>query len=400
MPSFDLYKKFNGVNRNGEVRKQQSDELIEATWYEDIGAKRAFIYDYFHDDEKLKLTGLNPENSSTKCPVDIKYIQVAYNSENKDVQGYHIQFKPSYNWKNTDISYYEDVFEKRYGSEYPIGLYIDIPDEQGIYRKWLITEEGYNLGLQFPTWYILPCDYLFQWISNGKKYQMCGVGRSQNSYNSGVWMNYRIETVENQRKCVLPMNNISETLYYNQRIILSAPIEEPICWNLSKVEQISPKGINHLTFTQDHYDQTKDAFEYEDGEISNVYNPNKIIVGMYADYYSSTVIPTDGTTPIIPPTTVYGVITCSTKAEIKVGGSYKKFNIKFYEEDTEINFKPGQWQFYVGNELANVEWTKSGLEENQIKVKTSEDYIGQNITVKYISNDGIITTLDVPVISM
>lgn len=198
------------------------------------------------------------------------------------------------------------------------------------------------------------------------------------------------------------MNNISETLFYNQRLIISAPTKEPICWQLSKVEQISPKGISHLTFTQDHYDQTKDAFEYEDGEISNVYNPDKLIIGMYADYYSSTIAPINPDTPEPPsPTPLEIKISCATKAELKVGGSYKKFSVKFYINEEEVAFREGQWQFYVGNEAANVEYTKAGLEPNQIKVKTTEeDYVAQNLTIKYVTNDGYVGTLDVPVVSL
>lgn len=398
MPSFDFYKRVIGNKTGGQIRKEQSDFIMDFTWDEDIQAKKAYIYDYYHDDEKLKLTHLNSPQSTTKTKVDIKFIINSYNSENKDEVGYHIQFRPNF---KCPISYYEDYIDK-YGSEFPIGLYIDIPDEQGIYRKWIITEYANTFGLQFPTWYILPCDYLFQWVYDGKKYQMCGVGRSQNSYNSGIWTDYKITTVENQRKCILPMNPVSETLFYNQRIILSAPIKEPICWKITKVEQISPKGINNLTFAQDIYSQHKDAFEYEDGEISTTYHSDKMIIGMYADYFSSTVEPVDQDNTDIP-STIYSVITCSgIKPEIKTGGSYKKFTVTFYNGETIIPFQNGQWQFYVDGEFAEVITSKTGLDENQIKVKLNSDspYVGKNLIVKYVSNDGIISDLEVAVIAL
>ena len=398
MPSFDFYKRVLGNKTGGQVRKEQSDFIMDYTWNEDIQAKKAYIYDYFHDDEKLKLSHLNSPRSKTKTEVDIKFIINSYNSESKDEVGYHIQFKPNF---KCPINYYEQYNEK-YGSEYPIGLYIDIPDEQGIYRKWIVAEYANTLGLQFPTWYVLPCDYLFQWISDGKKYQMCGVGRSQNSYNSGVWTDYKITTVENQRKCVLPMNSISETLFYNQRIILSAPIKEPICWKITKVEQISPKGINHLTFAQDIYSQHKDAFEYEDGEISTTYYPDKKIIGMYADYFSSTVEPTDPDAPVIP-STIHSVITYSgLKPEIKTGGSYKKFTVTFYDGETIIPFQSGQWQFFVDDQFAEVITSKTDVDENQIKVKLSSDssYVGKNLTIKYVSDSGIISNIEIAVVSL
>ena len=44
----------------GEVRKQQSDEIMDATWWRDIQSRVCYIYDYFHDGEKDKLRGLSP----------------------------------------------------------------------------------------------------------------------------------------------------------------------------------------------------------------------------------------------------------------------------------------------------------------------------------------------------
>lgn len=182
MPSYDLYKKTLGSPSTlGEFRKKQSDMIMEATWDGDIQSKVAYFYDYYHDDEPLKYYDIHPEKSKTKIPVDIKYIINAYNSENKDVVGKHIQFKPSFRWdENRNLSYYNDYVE-RYESNFPIGLYCDIKDESGKYRKWMVTELANSYDLQFPTWYILPVDHVFQWIYNDKLYQMCGIGRSQNS---------------------------------------------------------------------------------------------------------------------------------------------------------------------------------------------------------------------------
>ena len=162
------------------------------------------------------------------------------------------------------------------------------------------------------------------------------------------------------------------------------------------------KGHYNLTFAQDIYSQHKDAFEYEDGEISTTYHSDKIIIGMYADYFSSTVEPVDQDNTDIP-STIYSVITCSgIKPEIKTGGSYKKFTVTFYNGETIIPFQNGQWQFYVDGEFAEVITSKTGLDENQIKVKLNSDspYVGKNLIVKYVSNDGIISDLEVAVIAL
>lgn len=178
MPSLDFYKQVLGNKTIGQVHKYESDMIMNETWNRDIQSKVAYIYDFYHDDEPLLLKDLHPELSKTKTPVDIKFIVNSYNSENKDQVGYHIQFRPGF---ECPIEYYSDI-ESKYLSEFPISLYLDIPDEKGIYRKWLCVENANWLGNQFPTWYVLPCDHIFQWVYDNKLYQMAGVGRSQNSY--------------------------------------------------------------------------------------------------------------------------------------------------------------------------------------------------------------------------
>ncbi len=92
-------------------------------------------------------------------------------------------FKPSFNWEELkSLSFYNKRFADKYESEFPIGLYADLKDEKGRYRKWIITANADWLGNQFPTWFVLPCDHVFQWIFNNEQYQICGITRNQNSY--------------------------------------------------------------------------------------------------------------------------------------------------------------------------------------------------------------------------
>lgn len=414
MPSFMKYKQHNASLTNGEAIKRQSDMVMENTWYNDIQSKKAYIYDYYHDDEPLKYMGLSPEHSKTKTPIDIKFIINAYNSESKDVVGKHIQFKPSFNWRNEySLSYYKDCFEDKYSSEFPIGMYLDIPDEKGIYRKWLVTEIANTYDLQFPTWYILPIDHIFQWVHEGIKYQMCGVSRSQNSYNSGKWVDNIFTSTENQRKCCLPMNDISSTLFYDKRIVLSAPIKEPITWSVTKVEQTSPKGISRLTFAQGYWDEHKDVFEYEEIEIdgtinrftSSVYYSDKKIIGMWASYNDSSIVPMDKDDS--KPITDYSVVTYSgIKPEINTGGSYKKFTVNFYNQDNElIDFKEGTWSFSIDGEDADDKIAilthdeSSDVEENQIKVKVNKNnnLIKKILVVSYESDNGIKSNVEMEI---
>ena len=95
--NLESYRRIAGYSGStlGEVRKNQADMLMEATWDGDIQSRTCYIYDYYHDDEPEKSYKLSPQRSRTKVAIPAKYIINAYNSDGKDQVTYHIQFKPS-----------------------------------------------------------------------------------------------------------------------------------------------------------------------------------------------------------------------------------------------------------------------------------------------------------------
>ena len=175
----------------GQARKANSDMIMLNTWDNDIQSKKCFIYDYYHDKE------------GCKTPIDAKYIVAQYGSLSKDQVEYHILFKPN---SGCVLDYYKE-YQDKYNADYPIGLYIDIPDAEGNYKKWLICSS--DREQQFIKHSILPCNYEFKWIHNGEKYSMWGVARMRNSYNSGLYVDHSTTIVENQDQMWLPMNDIS-----------------------------------------------------------------------------------------------------------------------------------------------------------------------------------------------
>ena len=372
----------------GEIHKKQSDMIMEYTWDTDINSRIAYIYDYYHDNEPLKYYDLHPENNNTgMIPIEIKFISNAFNSENKDQVGWHIQFKPSFRWENVEgLSYYQQDFIEKWDAQFPIGLYFAIPDEKGIYRKWLCVENANNYNVQFPTWYILPIDYIFQWIYNGKKYQMCGVSRSQNSYNSGIWTDYKFTLPENQRKCVLPMNDISTTIFYNQRIAISAKIKEPIVWKCTKVEQTAPKGTNRLTFAQDQWDDHKDIILDD---------------GIWCDYKTSSVIPEDYN--YNPEQIIHKQIIISfngSKPEIKIGGNGKQLSANYYINDELVQFENGNWYFYIDDKNVSSIIDLTQISENTIRIKINNNYkqyINKTLVIKFISDSNIESKLELAI---
>lgn len=384
MPSLSTYKKILSTqgSTNGQIRKKQSALIMEQTWGEDIQSMVGYLYDYYHDDEPNLNYELNSNKSNVKIPIDVKYIIHTYKSDDKDQVSYYIQFKPS---QECNVDYYTESFTKKCFAEFPIGLYLDLPDNKGVYRRWLICDRADFYAPQFSTWAILPCDYRFCWVYDNNKYKMWGCSRGQSSYSVDVDAGIKINTVDNAKKCKLPFNDISATLDYDQRMIISAPIKTPTTWKIVKIENTIPFGINVITFEQDRYDQHKDYIE-----LDNTGN----VIAMWANYYESVIPPEDTTIEIdnkLEIVDMYGEITYSgSRPQIKVGGSYKTFTVNYYNSNNDlIELPSGIWKYDIGgiDIASSVKDILDIVEINnkQIKIKFigSEDYFGEVLTIHY-----------------
>lgn len=176
MPSPTTYRKILGQLTNGQVRKQQSDDIMNQTWWEDIQSRVVYLFDYYHDNQLTKLNNLSIDDNMV--PIDAKFVMSSSQTYDKDQVTFHLQFRPG---QKCNVDYYDEVFADRYDATFPIGLYVLIPDEQGIYNRWLIVDKANYNTTQFPTFEILRCDKVFQWIMDNVKINCPGVLRSQNS---------------------------------------------------------------------------------------------------------------------------------------------------------------------------------------------------------------------------
>ena len=388
------FKQANGIgNTTGHQHSRDARNIVEATWYDDPASMIAYFYDWAHDDQKELNTNLDPEHSKTKIPVDIKYVLSSYKSLSKDEVDLRIMFKPSY---TCTIPYYKEKFTDTVSATFPTGLFCDIKDENGIWNRWLVVDSSSLYNHDFPTWAILPCGYKFQWMYEGKKMEMWGVERSQNSYNSGVWRDYKLESVENQTKAILPYNDISKTLFYKTRSIISADLPEPVCWRVTKVEGLSHKGNIFFTFAQDSFNQHYDYIERnEDGKL----------LGMWADYYSEPNLPSDE--PLLPDPTGFGdyaeISYAGAKPHIKVGGSYKKITVTYYNSNEELKDQtPGEWSYFIDDtDVADLIQVLDTDSPNTIKIKFlgNEEYAGKTLTV-INTKDNVIAELQLQIVNL
>ena len=177
-----MYGKMLGEKTLGRARKQQSDMIMDATFTGDIQHQVAYFYDYYHDkgDEKFKLYDLHPQDDVNKTPIEIKFIRHKSQTFNEDPVSYWLQFKTN---QECCLDYYDSVLGKKYNAIWPVGCFVDIQAEDGKYNKWLVVNTANYWQNQFPTWELLKCDFVAQWIHKGHKYECPGVLQSQNSYN-------------------------------------------------------------------------------------------------------------------------------------------------------------------------------------------------------------------------
>lgn len=386
------YPRVLGEKHIGNVHKAQSDMIEEYTWNNEIESRIGYFYDWNHDTHQTQLNDLHPEQDEYKVPMDIKYIVASKQTMAKDAISYHLQMRPS---QKCVVDYYEDEIGKRYDAVYPVGLYCDIQDSKGIWNRWLVCATANVNDPQFSNFEILRCDYVLDVIINNIQYKIPIVLRSQNSYNSGLWVKYRIETTEDQQQFIIPLNRLTENVWYNKRFLIDAKVIQNECraWHVSKVNRLDLPGCAMITLAQDHFDPEKDYIEKDnDGNT----------VGLWADYFNKPVTPE----PYNPsPVQSTGVITCTGTQEIKVGGSYKKFTINFYnEEGVPLPFKEGTWSFEINGEIIEPVISTSGILANQIKAKLPNNglWINRIMIVKYVTTEEepITTIFEISIVAL
>ena len=180
--TMDMYRKILNAENLGRARKYDADLIVDASFDEDIQYQIGYFYDYYHDlgEERFKLYDLHPQNDANKTPIEMKFIRHSSQTYSKDPVTYWLQFRPGQEQKP---DYYIDVLGNKYNAHWPVGMYVDICTEDGKYNKWLVVNTGNYWQNQFPTWELLQCDHVLEWIYRGYKYRCPCVKQSQNSYN-------------------------------------------------------------------------------------------------------------------------------------------------------------------------------------------------------------------------
>lgn len=180
-------------------------------------------------------------------------------------------------------------------------------------------------------------------------------------------------------------------------IIDGKVLSEPRAWQVTKVNRVSPNGIARITLAQTFFDQHRDYIEV---------NEQGNVIGMWADFFKDTPeIPPDNTVPIRE---LRGEITYSgPKAQIKAGGSYKKFTVAFYDSGEQIELPEGVWMYEIvspdrtdiidASDMVNILSSDDGIVK--VKFTGGDSYIGSFLKISYVAGS-VAAELDVEIIAL
>lgn len=184
----------------------------------------------------------------------------------------------------------------------------------------------------------------------------------------------------------MPLNKFTEKFWYNDdtnktmRLVISAPTEHPIVWSVTKIENTKPFGLQKLTIYQNFWNEHTDYIERDsDGNI----------IGMYANYFDSEVLPED-TTSLVQDEPYHSSKIVASSDIIKVGGGYKLLTAKLFDDNSEdiserYSNSTFAWSCFIDDEnvTEKVTWYNQPI-FNQIKIKfpNEKSYLGKILKIQ------------------
>ena len=327
----------------GEARRRNSQKIMDASWMRDTATKLVYV--------KWVNSGL-PVVDDNDVPVYAKFNVKSYHNITGDAVAYLLQFR------------LEDM---KTNSCIRVGSYVQIKNEMDEPEWWLLVH--FDDRPQFRQFSILKCTWTYKWVSRigGKRriYECLGAPRKQNSYNSGVWLDYTTQTVENQEVLWLPTNDDTKTILYDTKFLKSSEGRyPPLKWSITKIEDTASAGISQFTMAQAQFDPSKDNADL-----------------MIADYWESAVEPEVQETEEIPTFSALEIV-YSGKPAVRAGGGYKKFTLKTRVDGKLVDATDSAtWDIdFLNGDMSQLEYVAVG---NVFKVRCLNDYslIGKTFTI-------------------
>ena len=328
---------------DGEAKRRNAQKIMDAAWMRDAATKPVYVkwvdrgIPVVDDDDEVLYAKFNVKS---------------YHNITGDEIGYLLEFRLEDMKNRPDIK---------------VGSYVSIPNEMDEYEWWLIWH--YDDRLQFRQFSIVKCLHEYAWVSvkDGMRviHRTLGCPRNQSSYNSGVWLDYTMQVIENQHILVMPTNEDSKTIGYDTRFLISDPGRyPPLAWKVSKVSPSLSGDIIRFTMTQEQFDPARDNAE--------------LMIGGYYEYKVTPELPELEETPTVSDLE----ITYSGKPAVRAGGGFKKFTLKSRVDGQLVDVK-GEVEWSIDFSDGDVSKLEAPSDGNIFKVKCTNDYslIGKTFTI-------------------
>ena len=345
----------------GEARRRNSQKIMDASWMRDTATKPVYV--------KWVDNGL-PVIDDDDYPVYAKFNVKSYHNITGDEVAYLLQFR------------LEDIKDN---PNIKVGSYVQIMNEMDEPEWWLIWH--LDDRPQFRQYSILKCTWIYKWVSfkDGMRtvHQCLGVTRNQNNYNSGVWLDYTLQVVEQQHVMLMPSNKDTNTIGYDSKFLVSNEGRyPPIAWKVSKIQPSVVNDTVRFTMTQEQFNAATD-----DADL------------MIANYKVSYVEPELPEFEEVPTVSALEIAYAGRPA-VRAGGGYKKFTLKSRENDNLVDVTDNiDWKIdFPDGDSTQLECV---ITDNVCKVKCLNDYslIGKTFTLTAQTQYGV-KSISVEVISL
>lgn len=330
----------------GDAKRRNAQKIMDASWMRDPATKPVYV--------KWVDSGL-PMIDDDDIPVYAKYNVKSYHNITGDEIAYLLQFRLEDMKNNPNIK---------------VGSYVQIVNEMDEPEWWLITH--FDDRTQFRQFSILKCLWIYKWVSkvDGKRviHQCLAPPRNQNSYNSGTWLDYTFQIVENQSIVIMPTNDDTRTIGYDTKFLISDPKRyPPIAWKISKIFNSFAGDITRFTMTQEQFNPATDNEQL-----------------MIADYYDGVIDPELPENGFDNPENTFEIV-YTGKPAVRAGGGYKKFTLKERIGDELLDVVVGEEENIWSIDFPNGDSSKlvPDPDGNIFKVKCEDEYslIGKTFTI-------------------
>lgn len=197
--------------------------------------------------------------------VEFKFEKNKFNYFGSNEVERYVRFMPNYNPERR----FRDYHFKNDGQE-RLGFYLDVYDySKQSYEKWLIVSKDDRVA--FDRYSALRCNWMFEWVINGKYYSCLGVLRSaqSKSFNGADKDSIGGSSVDSVWQILMPFNQYTQYLKVGQNFLISDNALFPQVYQTWRINDSANLGVLDLSVKQHLFNKHVDYFG-DVNEDSNV----------------------------------------------------------------------------------------------------------------------------------